>query len=275
MKQNGQGVLPQSEIYFSSPSARAKKLFYHILCAGHFFCDDAYRVQRESYDSFLILYVLKGSCSFIGAEGGEVTAKENEVVIIDCYNPHFYCTHDNLESVWVHVAGGNSREMCESIINEQGNILKIKDYGRIKSSFLSLFDAIRTDGKMSEAEASVEIYRLILDLGEKRELSGVISTVKDYVEEHISDNITVKELADTVHMSVTHFSRVFKERSGFSPYEYVVNIRLNKAKELLLKSDMTITDIAYETGFNSEANFVYCFTKNVGLSPGKFRKAGF
>ncbi len=275
MKQNGQGVLPHSEIYFSSPSARAKKLFYHILCAGHFFCDEAYCVKRDSYDSFLILYVLNGSCSFINEEGAEVTARENETVIIDCYKPHFYCTHDSLESVWVHVAGCNIREMCESIISEQGSIVRIKDYGRIKSSFLSLFDAIRTDGKMSEAEASVEIYKLILSLAEKRDATDGIKSVRDYIESHISDNITVKELADTVHMSVTHFSRVFKERSGFSPYEYVVNMRLNKAKELLLKSDMTITTIAYETGFNSEANFVYCFTKNVGISPGKFRKAGF
>lgn len=76
-------------------------------------------------------------------------------------------------------------------------------------------------------------------------------------------------------MSTTHFSRVFKQQTGFSPYDYVLMMRLNKAKELLLKTDMYIAEIAYETGFNSEANFVYCFKNIEGISPGKFRKLNF
>ena len=59
--QIGQGILPQSEICFFAPSPRAKKLFYTVLCAGHFFCDDSYSLNRTSYDSFLILHVIDGT----------------------------------------------------------------------------------------------------------------------------------------------------------------------------------------------------------------------
>lgn len=274
MKQKGQGILLQSEICFASLSPRAKKLFYHALCAGHFFCEDNYCVKRDSYDSFLILHVLKGSISFVNKDGEFVSATENETVIIDCYKPHFYCTQDYLESIWVHVAGCNSTSLCESIISEQGNIVRHKDCGKIKNALFNIFNGI-DKGKASEAELSIEIYKLILSLAEKSEDEDAVRSIQNYIESHISENITVKNLADTAHMSVTHFSRVFKQKSGFSPYEYVLNVRLNRAKELLLKSDMSIAEIAYETGFNSEANFVYCFKKNEGLSPGKFRKAGF
>ena len=78
-----------------------------------------------------------------------------------------------------------------------------------------------------------------------------------------------------MHMSPSHFSRVFKQQTGFSPYDYVLIVRLNRAKELLQRTSMTVSEIAYETGFNSESNFIYFFTTNVGISPGKFRRLKF
>ena len=283
MKQRGQGILDNSVIYFSSPSVKAKKLFYYVLCAGHFFCDDAYSLKRERYDSYLVLNVIKGSFSFINNDGMEKVAREGETVIIDCYKPHSYCTHDNLESVWVHIDGADAKRLCESIISTRGNIINNKNTDKVRESIFKLFKGINGEGTLSEAEISMEVYKLILQLledGDAADFSGamhedIMQTVKDYIALHLSEDISVKALADRAHMSATHFSRVFKQKSGFSPYEYVLNARLNRAKELLLRSDMSITRIAYETGFNSEANFVYCFTKNEGLSPGKFRKSWF
>ena len=73
-------------------------------------------------------------------------------------------------------------------------------------------------------------------------------------------------------MSVSHFNRVFQKYTGDSPYAYVMAMRIKKAKYLLRSTELTITAGAYETGFKIEANFIYVFTKNVGVSPGKFRK---
>ena len=85
----------------------------------------------------------------------------------------------------------------------------------------------------------------------------------------------MQKLADEVHMSTSHFSRVFKQQTGFSPYDYVLISRLNRAKDLLQKAEMSVAEIAYETGFNSESNFICFFTENEGISPGKFRKLKF
>lgn len=98
---------------------------------------------------------------------------------------------------------------------------------------------------------------------------------RQFILEHIHEKITVQQLAAAVHMSASHFSRVFKQQTGFSPYDYVLIVRLNKAKELLQKTEMTVASIAYETGFNSESNFISFFTESEGISPGKFRKLAF
>lgn len=135
----------------------------------------------------------------------------------------------------------------------------------------------------SEIKLSLDIYSLLAELAShtktnrKNNLKNEesMNRAKKYIAENLNENISVKKLANTVHMSESHFSRIFKQHTGFSPYDYVLISRLNKAKEYLQKTDMTVTQIAYETGFNSDANFIHFFSINTGLSPNKFRKLKF
>lgn len=283
MKQIGPGILPQSEIYFSSPSQKAKKLYYNVLCAGHFYCDKNYRLVRESYDSVLILHVLDGSFTFVDSNKKHITAAKNDTVILDCYKPHEYYADGSLESIWIHVTGANSREFLKDILKDVGNIIKSKEPGHIKNLMQKIFKGISAANPISESELSLTVYKLLLEFLNPAPAKAKDETVhednmqyiRDYISAHLNEKITVKDLSEKVHMSATHFSRVFRHRTGFSPYGYVLASRLNKAKELLLKTDLSVTEIAYETGFNSEANFVYFFTNNEGISPGKFRKLNF
>lgn len=280
MKQIGPGILSQSEIYFSSPSQKAKKLYYNVLCAGHFYCDKNYRLVRDNYDSILILYVADGAFTFLSDDNRYITAKKGDTVIIDCYKPHEYYTDGNLEFYWIHINGINSKDFADDIISCNGNIVSLKGTaGFIKE----IFNSVRSITDTAEAELSLRVYGLLTQLSSpltlKESKNSVhedsIQKIKEYISLHLSEKITVQALADRMNMSSTHFSRVFRQYTGFSPYDYVLSVRLNKAKELLLKTDLTVTDIAYETGFNSEANFVYFFTCSENISPGKFRKLSF
>lgn len=281
MVQIGEGILPCSEIYFASPSVKAKKLYYHVLCAGHFFCDEKYHLIRESYDSALVVYVKEGTFSFKNNEGEFVTAGKNEIVLIDCYKPHEYYTEDEVEFIWIHMAGVNTKELCGEILKTGKNIFRSKSNSVIVS-ILEILDALCGEKTFNEAELSAEVYKILMELSEGDGMKSInedgedcVRIVSEYIYSHLGESITVSKLASLTHMSVTHFSRVFKQKTGFSPYDYVLAMRLTKAKELLLKTKKQIVEIAYETGFNSEANFIYCFSKNEGISPGKFRKLKF
>ena len=72
-------------------------------------------------------------------------------------------------------------------------------------------------------------------------------------------------------MSPAHFSRSFKAATGSAPHEYVSLQRLDLAKRLLLTSDRLLIDIAYATGFSSQANFNRAFRRAVGTTPGAYR----
>lgn len=283
MKQLGPGILKESEIYFTSVSPKAQKLFYNVLCAGHFYCDSEYHLARDNYSSILILHVIKGSFSFRNGQDDFFTALEGETVILDCFEPHEYFTKDNLESLWLHINGANSRELCSELTENAGNIISRENCESVKTKISEIFEKIRNNKGFSEENLTVEVYALLMELfnvaSTKHSSDGyhgnMIEALKVYISAHLEEKITVAGLSEIAHMSPTHFSRVFRQYTGFSPYDYVINARLNKAKELLLKTDMSVAQIAYATGFNSQANFVYCFTDSMGVSPGKFRKTGF
>lgn len=282
MKCNETGVLKKSEVYFSSPSQTAKKIYFYPISAGHFFCVEGYHLVRKNYNSLLITHILDGSFTYI-KDGKHITAHKGDTVILDCYKPHEYYTNDSFESIWIHIAGANSYELFEEIERSDGNLIKCKDVQHLRKLLFRVFDGIKGDYPTTELSVSLDIYKIFTELlnpqstKSKGESSyeDSIQTVKEYIAENLNENLTVGALAEIVNMSSSHFSRVFKQQTGFSPYDYILISRLNRAKYLLQVTDMTVSAIAYEIGFNSESNFIYFFTENEGISPGKFRKLKF
>lgn len=278
MKSTELGVLKKSEVYFSSPSQTAKKLYYYPISAGHFFCIKGYHLIRDNYNSLLITHIIDGTFTYI-KDGKHITARAGDTVILDCYKPHEYYTNDSFESIWIHISGANSFELFEEVEKTDGNLVKCRDVNHVKKLLFRIYDSISGVNPPSELNISLDIYKIFAELLNPQSIkskgeSNYEDSIQD-VKNYIAEKLTVQRLANESHMSTSHFSRVFKQQTGFSPYDYVLITRLNKAKYLLQKTEMSVSSIAYETGFNSESNFICFFTDNEGISPGKFRKLKF
>ena len=120
---------------------------------------------------------------------------------------------------------------------------------------------------------------LILGVREMGDTSGdmgtpsVISEAKVYMSQHFCDpNIMLQDVAGAVNMSNSRFSTVFSQQSGQTFTEYLIYLRLNKAKELLRNTDMKSSAIAHETGYNDAHYFSYIFKKNTGMTPSEYRQ---
>jgi AraC family transcriptional regulator len=93
-----------------------------------------------------------------------------------------------------------------------------------------------------------------------------------YIQDHIFDPLSLEEIAHEVGYSPYHFTRIFKAHMGIPLFYYVSSLRLQKAKDLLLHTDLTIRDIALEVGHQSLGTFTTRFTQKVGVSPAAFRQ---
>jgi AraC family transcriptional regulator len=99
---------------------------------------------------------------------------------------------------------------------------------------------------------------------------GMEKTV-EYMEQHFGEKLTVRQLADTAHLSVPQFDRKFRHLYGKSPFQYLTEVRVSKAKRLLKKTDASLTETAYRCGFSSPANFTSIFKKYTGAIPSAYR----
>ena len=101
---------------------------------------------------------------------------------------------------------------------------------------------------------------------------GVISEAKLYMSEHFTDpNLMLQDVAKAVNMSNSRFSTVFSQQTGQTFTEYLIYLRLNKAKEMLRTTNVKSSQIARESGYNDSHYFSYIFKKNVGITPSEYR----
>jgi AraC family transcriptional regulator len=96
---------------------------------------------------------------------------------------------------------------------------------------------------------------------------------KDYIEAHLAQNISLQDLAALVGLSEYHFARMFKHSCGLSPHRYVSERRVALAKRLLQLADLSLSEIAYQSGFSSQAHFSARFKQLTGYSPKAYREA--
>lgn len=101
---------------------------------------------------------------------------------------------------------------------------------------------------------------------------GYIKESIDYMHKYYSGNITIEDICREIYLSSSHFKRVFKSRTGKTPYRFLTDIRIEKAKEMLRYSGTAINEIARLCGFVNQGNMSTIFKRSIGVSPSEFRK---
>ncbi|MGE5524597.1 MAG: helix-turn-helix domain-containing protein [Rhodospirillaceae bacterium] len=94
------------------------------------------------------------------------------------------------------------------------------------------------------------------------------------LEARWSENIPLTSLASAANLSPYHFARTFKQSTGLAPQEYHRQLRMSKAKELLVQTPLSITDIALRVGYSSSQAFSRFFRRDTGLTPHEYRHYG-
>lgn len=110
--------------------------------------------------------------------------------------------------------------------------------------------------------------------GRNKKSSEDIEKILDYIHQHYNEDLSQYVLAELVSMSPSQFSILFKEEVGINFSDYIINYRIKKAKELLISTDMKVSDIAELLRYNNSQNFIRIFKQLTGITPGEYRANG-
>ena len=128
----------------------------------------------------------------------------------------------------------------------------------------------------------LKIKELILLLVQTKNITSILELVadlysaksvhlKNIIELHLYSNLSIEELAKLSNLSISSFKRQFKKEFNDSPNNYIITKKIEKAKELLSITDIPISEIAYEIGFNDPLYFTRLFKNKTGTSPTSYR----
>ncbi|NMG18328.1 AraC family transcriptional regulator [Brasilonema bromeliae] len=94
----------------------------------------------------------------------------------------------------------------------------------------------------------------------------------DYINEHLGEDLLLTEIAAQLHMSQYYFCRLFKQSTGMTPHRYLIQQRVERAKQLLRQPELTVTDVAMACGFANQSHLAKHFRQHTGVTPKQFRK---
>jgi AraC-type DNA-binding domain-containing proteins len=146
----------------------------------------------------------------------------------------------------------------------------------------ALLNSDMRDGGHAEEEVEMQVLAYFLDAmtGSHRlnrrsvpAAPAQMRTVLEYIRDHYRDPIRIDTLASMAYQSRYHFIRSFKKEIGVTPYQYVLQLRMEEARQLLRQTDKSITDISFGLGFASVSQFQRAFARTMGVPPKAYRES--
>ncbi len=268
-RKNESGILHREGIYFHSPSDFAKENLYYIHFGGTYTCTFPYRINREHYHTFLLARILEGELH-VRFKDYTTCAGEGSIVFLDCKQVHGYWAKSPVTFQWFHFDGCSVQGYFD-YLTDQHNIC-FPGRHELFLSFDSILEELKTDHG-NEHRLSFLIHSILglLAVVDKRKEPPAVTDAIRYMETHYRDNISIEDIAGQLALNPRYFSKLFKKHTDSSPHQYLLALRLRRAKSLLLETSLSVQQISEECGFTSSTHFIRAFKQENDITPQKYR----
>ncbi len=242
-----------------------------------------FRERPNGSDQFILIYCVDGQ--------GEIRTKEalqaigsDQFFIIPAGMPHSYRSDaQNPWSIyWIHFAGSKSAAYArfggQVLSIERTKTSRINDRIELFSEiFRNLDRGFSTETleyvnqclpHMLASFTHLSQFRLIMESGEK----DIVTQSINFMLENLTKKLKLEDIAAETSLSASHFSRLFVNRTGHSPIDYFIQLKIQRACRLIDNSGWSIADVSREMGFDDQFYFSRVFRKVMGMSPREYRQ---
>ena len=251
-------------------------------CGFHTFGHHDWVVDRPGRVDYYIIYIHSGRC-FIEDDNNKTEALSGDIVLYRPGEPqkYYFRAEDKTNSMFLHFTGIGCKELIEKFNMGSGRIFHVGTSHTIHQLFHKLEYEFLLKKPFFNDYCSSIIYEFLSICGRKLETKMSKTAVPDnrildickLMVDDFSQWKPIKYYASQCNLSESRFSHIFKIQTGVTPQEYIMSLRINKAKTLLSETALPISTISDMLGFNTHNYFIRVFKKHTGLSPFKFRNS--
>lgn len=265
----------------ATPGSAALAQPFYATEAGRFYGRAGFATARTNKDSFLLFFTLKGK-GLVTQNHQEIELPEGSALLLDCRIAQSYRTAPDTgiwEHDWVHLDGSGLAAFADTLLS-QGRLTPVRIGA---AEMLPLFDRLfyqwEKDTALSRLELGLVLHQMLAAMASHlladdagRSNRALIEQTAAYIRAHYAEPITLDTLLARVPFSKSWFLQLFRQYIGTTPYSFLLATRITHAKELLVLTDYSVSEIARQTGFEDESNFSTRFSSMTGQSPRQYRK---
>lgn len=262
----------------ATPSSFALKNLFYIQEAGHLKrLSGQHTRQRSSLDSYLMVAVYTGTGT-LNYQSKTHKLQAGDCFWIHCKDKHSYqsSASEPWELQWIHFNGEHSSAYYDLFCAQQDIVFQPHNFEVYKSHLERIYHIATEKNSQVELLISNEITQLLtqcITLQKPNNKNDKLDHIRDYLENHYAENITLDFLSEKFFLSKYYLAREFKSKYDMTIVEYLIQQRITFAKQLLRFSSQNIGEIAISCGYSNANFFSRQFMKTEGMSPLEYRKA--
>ena len=251
-------------------------------------CDALHSFGPYRRNHYLFHYIIKGKGKLIihdkykSSTEFEVKAGEGFFIFPNVITTYYAAQNDPWEYCWIEFDGLIAKTTLDFAgISTKSPIFKSRS-PEYNAAIYSTMMEIINNPKETTLKLTSQAY-LLLDLITKSSINKektkehslqefYIKEAINFIERQFTEKITVEEIAAASGLNKNYFSKLFKNNLGQSPYQFLTNYRINKAKQFLRYSSLSIKEIAEQVGYPDQLAFSKVFKNSVGINPSQWRQ---
>lgn len=242
--------------------------------------------KGRTLHEYQLVYITKGKGTFSSESTPEQEVSKGQLLVLFPDEWHTYApsTKTGWNEYYIGFEGEIANMlMRENFLTKEKQVLDIGINEELVSLFrraLDIAEADRTASQQYLSGIAMHIIGCLLSITQNKlyeEMDNAaqkIESAKIIMQENIFKEIDAEELSAKLGLSYSWFRKVFKEYTGYSPAKYFQELKLRKAKQLLIESPLTIKEICYQLNYTSTEHFFTVFKKQTGYTPTEYRNIG-
>ncbi|WP_223875912.1 AraC family transcriptional regulator [Paucilactobacillus kaifaensis] len=257
--------------------------------AGQYFADANWQHKDITNDGDYELFIMLAGTAFIEIGSERYTLAKNDCLLIPPYIRHFgfKTSPNNTIYYWMHFfpSGAVTTSYQLSLAHKPSEVVipqlfNITNFERMAILIRQMLDSAN-DVKSSNLATNYFISNILIELSHQfaisirdhHQSSTKFELIKNWIRIHSHDKLSVDIVAREFKMTPVYLTRLFNEYENMTTIHFINSIKIEQAQELLLTTDLSIKEIAYELSFNNEKYFLRIFKKMTSLTPTKFKNS--
>lgn len=245
---------------------------------GMYYCGKRINTHNHEYgpqikSHYLFVLVNKGTAVMLPEN--RVRFGECDMLVMLPGERIHYKALENWSISWLGLYGSTVAKYVELFgITPQNPTMRISLYNELKAVMDKIYDLSNDQSlssKLSIVGLIYEFFAILLKCSGESPKSEFVNASLKIIEYNYCTNISVEKIAELLRVDPAYFSRKFTEKMGLSPKKYIINKRLERAKELLRSTDASIYEVSNSVGYEDQFYFYRIFKKYTKLSPSEYR----